>query len=177
MRRCAAAWSTASADEVVLLGRFDGVSAMRVAWQNLGLGCLGHVAIDNCPHAKRVLTSEWPDALRDQDVRKVDERQVEQWRGQFPGACHILSVADFPCHDLTSAHVRRRGLAGSRSSLFWEQTRLWKTVACVWRSARLHRCAENVQRMPANDEWAITNELGVPALAVCGSLFSWTNRP
>ena len=58
------------------------------------------------------------------------------------------------------------GLSGKRSSLFWELFRI-----C------LHRCAENVQRMPPNDEWIISNNLRILALAVCASLLYWTNRP
>ena len=177
LERCQSASDSPSGDEVVLLGPFDGVSAMRVAWHNLGLGCAGHISIDNCPHARRVVESEWPDVEHHADILKVDDKVIGNWKHKYPGAKHVVSVGGFPCQDLSGANVQRKGLSGARSGLFWELVRVWKTLTRSWKSARLHRCAENVQGLKHEDEMTISKELGVPALAACASLFAWCNRP
>ena len=89
----------------------------------------------------------------------------------------MVNIAGLPCQDLTKANPVRKGLAGKRSGLFTELTRLWRALRRAWRGARLHRLAENVQRMPLKDELAISRELGLAPIAVPSDLFSWCNRP
>ena len=75
-----------SACEVVLLGPFDGISAMRVAWANLGLSCHSYISIDTAEDARRVVESEWPGVTHVKDIRSISEKTVVAWRDKSPSA-------------------------------------------------------------------------------------------
>ena len=169
--------SPRSADEVVLLGQFDGISALRVAWDTLGLSCHAYHSIDIDDSARRVVESEWPGVRHTRDVRDVDADAVMRWRDHSPSARYLVEVSGFPCQDLSNANPKRKGLAGARSGLFYEMVRVHGIIKSKWPGLMHFFCGENVAGMPGDAEAVITSELGVPPLSTCASLFSWVRRP
>lgn len=96
---------------------FSGVGGL-----DLGLDRAGHslaFQVESDPYRRAVLARHWPDVPRYDDVATFDGRE---WRGRIDVLC-----GGFPCQDLSVAGGRvggRQGLAGKRSSLWWEFLRI-----------------------------------------------------
>ena len=71
--------------QVLSIGLFDGISALRVALDALGLPIAGHVSIE----ARPVVESFFPDTIFVEDVESVDEAMVLSWSLQVQqcGCC------------------------------------------------------------------------------------------
>lgn len=91
---------------------FAGIGGFDLGFHQEGLSCAWQVEIDQS--CRSVLARHWPDVLRFADVREC--------------GADILTPVDvicggFPCQDLSVAG-NRAGLAGERSGLFYEMTRI-----------------------------------------------------
>lgn len=91
---------------------FAGIGGFDLGLERAGLRCAWQVEIN--PQCRKLLAAKFPRAARHDDVRTV--------------GAHNLAPVDvicggFPCQDLSIAG-RRAGLAGSRSGLFYELTRI-----------------------------------------------------
>lgn len=84
-------------------------AGMSVAWQ-----------VENDPKCRKILRRHWPDAHLLGDVTDV----------RTPGAVGVV-CGGFPCQDVSVAG-KRRGLAGSRSGLWFEFRRLVDEIAPRW---------------------------------------------
>ena len=69
--------------QVLTVGLFDGIGALRVAADAAGLPVAGHVSVEVNPRASRVLESRFPGTLFVDDVEKVDQEMVKQWACQY----------------------------------------------------------------------------------------------
>ena len=49
--------------QVVVIGLFDGIGALRVAMDLQGVSVLGYVSVEKEAHARRVIESHYPGAL------------------------------------------------------------------------------------------------------------------
>jgi DNA (cytosine-5)-methyltransferase 1 len=95
---------------------FTGVGGFDLGFDRAGMRCAWQVEIDaNC---RTVLERQWPDVSRREDVRAT--------RGDELEAVDVI-CAGFPCQDL-SVSGNRDGLAGARSGLFFEITRIIKEM-------------------------------------------------
>lgn len=84
---------------------------------DLGLeraGCEIRWQIEKDTFSKKILERHWPGVKRYDDITTVDAGELDRVD---------LLVGGFPCQDLSVAG-KRAGLAGERSSLFWEFARL-----------------------------------------------------
>ena len=63
---------------VLTIGLFDGIAALRVAADLLGLELLGHVSVEANPQAQRVVESHFPEALCYPDVTLISEELVQR---------------------------------------------------------------------------------------------------
>lgn len=93
---------------------------MSMGVEAAGFRCIGHAEIE--PNARAVLRKHWPDVPLYGDVTKVT--------GAEAGACDLVSFGA-PCQDLSVAG-KRAGLAGARSSLFYEGVRLWNETGAPY---------------------------------------------
>jgi DNA (cytosine-5)-methyltransferase 1 len=91
---------------------FSGAGGGDLGMDAAGYQCVAQVEIDQ--HCQRVLTRHWPTVPKWHDVCDVHG-------GELPAADVI--VFGSPCQDLSIAG-RRDGLGGTRSSLFYEATRI-----------------------------------------------------
>lgn len=102
---------------------FAGIGAFDLGFERAGMATAWQVEID--PEARSVLRRHFPHAQQHEDVRTV--------------GAHNLQPVDvicggFPCQDLSVAG-KRAGLAGQRSGLFYEMTRIvdeLKPTYVVW---------------------------------------------
>jgi DNA (cytosine-5)-methyltransferase 1 len=99
---------------------FAGAGGMSRGLESGGLHCIGHAEIE--PHARAVLRFRYPDVPLYGDVTQVTGAQA--------GACDLVSFGA-PCQDLSVAG-KRAGLAGARSSLFFEGVRLWNETGATY---------------------------------------------
>ncbi|HET8631126.1 MAG TPA: DNA (cytosine-5-)-methyltransferase [Thermomicrobiales bacterium] len=91
---------------------FSGVEGFGLGLDRAGFRCAWQVEIDAA--ANRVLAHHYPDVPRHRDIRAVRGGDLEPVDAIIGG---------FPCQDLSTAG-KRIGLAGARSGLFFELTRV-----------------------------------------------------
>ena len=152
-----------------ILSLFDGISCAYVALQRAGIPVQKYYASEIDKHAIAISKVHVPCRIDIGDVRSVTgvEDPID------------LLVGGSPCQDLSIAKKGRQGLAGNRSSLFWEYVRIKELVQPKW------FILENVASMPKADKDTITQALGVEPILIDASLVSaqsrkrlfWTNIP
>ena len=104
-------------DPMTFLDFFSGVGGFRKGFELCGMVCKGHCEIDKfADRSYRAIHDVKEDEWYGEDITKTnpaDLPRVNLWAGGFP--CQDISVSG-----------RQRGLAGKRSSLFFEIVRLLK---------------------------------------------------
>ena len=102
---------------MTFLDFFSGVGGFRKGFELYGMACKGHCEIDKfADRSYRAIHDVKEDEWYGEDITKTnpaDLPRVNLWAGGFP--CQDISVSG-----------RQRGLAGKRSSLFFEIVRLLK---------------------------------------------------
>ena len=96
---------------------FAGAGGMSLGLEMAGWRCVAHAEIE--PHARAVLRHHWPDVPLFGDVSQLDGRQ-------FKGVTMLTGGS--PCQDLSIAGKRAGMADGTRSSLFFEQVRIWNEM-------------------------------------------------
>jgi DNA (cytosine-5)-methyltransferase 1 len=102
--------------DLTYLELFAGAGGMSLGLETAGWRCVAHAEIE--PHARAVLRHHWPDVPLYGDVTELDGTQ-------FRGVTMVTGGS--PCQDLSIAG-KRAGMtegSGTRSSLFFEQVRIW----------------------------------------------------
>ena len=104
-------------EPMTFLDFFSGVGGFRKDFELCGMVCKGHCEIDKfADRSYRAIHDVKEDEWYGEDITKTDPAdlpRVNLWAGGFP--CQDISVSG-----------RQRGLAGKRSSLFFEIVRLLK---------------------------------------------------
>ena len=99
--------------QVLTVGLFDGLGALRLACDALGLPMCGHISVESHAPARRVVESFFPGTVMWDDVRTVTEEVVLQWStqlAQFSSAGVVLIGAGPPCQGSPSSTLTRRVL-------------------------------------------------------------------
>jgi DNA (cytosine-5)-methyltransferase 3A len=153
-----------------VLSLFDGISCARVALGKAGIPVEAYYASEVEQHSIDIALKNYPDTIQIGDVTKVDGKK---YRGID------LLIGGSPCQDLSRANIKRKGLAGSRSILFYEYLRILKEAK------PRYFILENVASMSSESRDIITKELGVEPIMIDAALVSaqsrrryfWTNIP
>ena len=91
---------------------FAGIGGFDLGFGHAGFRIAGHVECDaNC---RKLLAAKWPDAVALDDVCTAGAHNLPP--------CDVVTFG-FPCQDLSVAG-KRAGLAGGRSGLFYQATRI-----------------------------------------------------
>ena len=61
------------------IGLFDGIAALRVALDLLGVDVVGHISVEQSKAATRVVEASFPSVISIQDVCMVDLAMVREW--------------------------------------------------------------------------------------------------
>lgn len=152
-----------------VLSLFDGISCARVALQTAGIRVGSYWASEIDSNAIKVSKSNFPQI---QHVGSVKDLLLS------PGRVDLL-IGGSPCQDCSIAKKDRKGLAGDKSSLFWEYVRIKEITKPKW------FVLENVASMSKADQATISEALGVKPVMFNASLVSaqsrkrlfWTNIP
>lgn len=99
---------------------FTGIGGLDKGLEDAGWEVRWQIEIDE--FCNRVLERHWPDVKRYRDVRAVDPGGLERVD---------LICGGSPCQDVSVAG-KREGLAGGRSSLFWEVVRIAGAIRPRW---------------------------------------------
>jgi DNA (cytosine-5)-methyltransferase 1 len=104
---------------------FAGVGGFDLALERNGAEVVATCEIDK--HAQKILTRHFPNTQLFSDVTTLTEEDLFNAGFNADG----IIVGGFPCQDLSVAG-KRRGLAGERSGLFFEVTRLLAETKAEW---------------------------------------------
>lgn len=152
-----------------VLSLFDGISCAYIGLRKAGIEVKSYYAAEIDKSAIEISKKNVPCRIDVGDVREITELPVEI----------DLLIGGSPCQDLSIAKKGRQGLAGNRSSLFWEYVRILKAIKPKY------FVLENVASMPVADKQVITEALGVEPIMINAALVSaqsrkrlfWTNIP
>ena len=95
-----------------ILSLFDGMSTARTALENIGVTFERYYASEIEKNAIRFSSEKYPDTTHLGDVRNWLDWEIDWSKVD-------LICSGSPCQDVSRANVKRTGLSGSRSSLFW----------------------------------------------------------
>ena len=138
--------------QILSVGLFDGIAALRVALDILKLPVAGHISIEKNPEAQRVVEAAFPDTIVVDDVEKVDLAMCQEWALRFSSVSIILLGGGPPCQGVSGLNSDRQGaLKDRRSSLFKHVPRIKSLCRKVFPWAQIHSLAENVASMDYDD--------------------------
>lgn len=97
-----------------MAGTFSGIGGFEIAAQRYGWDVQSVTEIDG--HCQEILAKQFPTAIVNGDINNVSARDI--------GTGLDLYAGGFPCQDTSIAAPNRAGLAGKRSGLYFQFTRL-----------------------------------------------------
>lgn len=100
---------------------FSGIGGIDLGLDRAGMDCAFQVEKNR--QAQKVLSRHWPDVLKHEDIQDFSHETID--------ARPDLICGGFPCQDVSVAG-RRAGLAGKRSGLFFEATRIVSELTPTW---------------------------------------------
>ena len=165
-------------DSIVTIGLFDGIGALRVAAEALGVRILGHISVEKHEPAQRVVESHYPGTVVVNDVTEVDEDMVHKWSTMFSQCTLVILGGGPPCQGVSGLNYDRKGaLRDERSCLFVHVDRIRSLVMKKFCWCPVHSLMESVQSMDANDREVMSKSFGGDPIACDAGSFTWCHRP
>ena len=147
--------------QVLTVGLFDGISALRMAADVLGLPVAGHVSIEKDSKGRRVVESWFPDTTFFDDVVDFGEEQVKDLALRYSNVGVVVLGAGPPCQGVSGLNADKKGaLLDERSSLFQEVPRIHSLFVKHFPWAQVHRLMESVASMSPEDRQVMTTAAG-----------------
>eukprot|EP00435_Cladocopium_sp_Y103_P050459 s406_g15.t1 len=169
---------TRSGAAVFAVGLFDGIGALRVALDALGVPVLGYVSAEKEASGKRVVETHFPGVITVDDVRDITEEMVRSWSTQFSQCTLVLVGAGPPCQGVSGLNADRLGaLRDARSSLFTHVPRVRDLLRRHFVWCPVHTLMESVASMDAKDREIMTEAIGEEPLLCDAGCFTWCHRP
>ena len=138
--------------QVLSVGLFDGIGALRVACDVLGLPMAGHVSIEQNPHCHRVVESFFPECDFFSDVSTFGDEEILQLSLKYSNVGLVIIGAGPPCQGVSGLNSDRQGaLKDARSCLFQEIPRITSGFKRLFHWAQVHELVENVASMSESD--------------------------
>ena len=164
--------------QVLSIGLFDGLGALRVACDLLNLPMAGHVSVEQDAKAMRVVEAYFPDTVFHDNVLTVDEEMVTQWALKFSNVGIVILGAGPPCQGVSNLNADKRGaLKDHRSKLFQEVPRIRKLVVKAFRWAQVHLLMESVASMDDVDREVMSEAVELKPWHIDSSGIALCRRP
>ena len=164
--------------QVLTIGLFDGIGALRAAVDALGWCVLGHVSVEKDDQAARVVEARFPHTVRVKDVLDIDENMVKAWALQFSQAALVVIGAGPPCQGVSGLNAARKGaLKDARSSLFVHVSRVRSLVKRFFPWAQVRAFMESVGSMDYNDREIMSEDFGERPWLIDACGVSLARRP
>ena len=147
--------------QVLTVGLFDGIGALRVAADALVLPMAGHLSSEVSPEASRVLESHFPDGASIGPVQDITEDMVVQWACKYSNVGVVVVAGGPPCQGVSGLNSDRKGaLRDARSSLFPHVRRVFVLCKRHFRWAQVHYLMESVFSMDPDDRYVMSESIG-----------------
>lgn len=164
--------------QVLTVGLFDGIAAVRVAADTLGWNVVGHVGVEKDDRAARVVESRFPNTIRVKDIADVDEAMVQELALRFSQAGLILIGAGPPCQGVSGLNASRKGaMKDARSCLFVHVPRIRELVTKAFPWAQVRTLMESVGSMDVSDRDVMSQSFGEDPWAIDALGVSLARRP
>ena len=154
------------------VGLFDGLGALRVAADAIGLPAVGHISVERHQPARRVVESRFPNV---EDVELVDAAMVHECACRFSQVAVVILGAGPPCQGVSGLNADRRGaLRDERSCLFSHVDRVHDLLRMAFPWAQVHRLMESVASMDEADRSIMSESVGdlpwlIDPVHICGA--------
>ena len=164
--------------QVLTVGLFDGIGALRVAADCLGLPMSGHVSVELDPRGRRVVESWFPGSLFFEDIREFGEKEIQEIALLHSNVGLVIIGAGPPCQGVSGLNVDKKGaLRDSRSSLFKEVPRIEALFKKHMPWAQVQRLMESVASMSPEDRATMSSGVGDQAFRIDSFGLTWCHRP
>jgi DNA (cytosine-5)-methyltransferase 1 len=100
---------------------FAGIGGFDLGFERAGCEVVFQCEID--PHCQQILKRHWPRTPLHDDIKTLQSSAIPE---------ADIWTAGWPCQDLSNANVRRAGLAGERSGLFFRFMELVRSNTPRW---------------------------------------------
>ena len=148
-------------NQVLTIGLFDGIGALRLAADTLGLPVAGHVSVELDQKGRRVVESWFPDTTFFEDVREFGKEQIAELALRFSNVALVILGAGPPCQGVSGLNFDKKGaLRDHRSSLFQEVPRVEQLLREAFPWAQVHRLMESVASMSDEDRTIMSEGVG-----------------
>ena len=163
---------------VLVVGLFDGLGALRVAIESLGIPVIGYVSIEKQANARRVVESHFPGVESYDDVTTFAHSDVKLLAGKYSQACLVVIGAGPPCQGVSGLNADRRGaLRDQRSCLFKEVPRIRDLFKREFAWCPTYTLMESVASMDQEDCAVMSDEIGIQPFLCDAADVSWCHRP
>ena len=164
--------------QVVVIGLFDGIGALRVATELQGVSVLGYVSVEKEAAARRVVETHYPGVLHYDDVAAVQDEDVRGWSLKFSQAALVLIGAGPPCQGVSGLNADRKGaLHDARSCLYVHVSRITQLVKGHFRWCQVHTLMESVSSMDQVDRDHMSRDFGAQPVHIDAGTLTWCHRP
>lgn len=164
--------------QLLTVGLFDGIAALRVAVDSLGAPVAGHISVEKDPAARRVTEANFPDSIFVDDVVEVTLEVVKDWSFRFSSVGVILVGAGPPCQGVSGLNFDRKGaLKDARSCLYVHVKRIVDLFRCCFPWAQVHFLGENVASMDYEDCSVMNDSYEVLPWYIDAAGLSLSHRP
>eukprot|EP00435_Cladocopium_sp_Y103_P064308 s327_g26.t1 len=167
--------------EILTIGLFDGIAALRVAVDLLHVAVAGHISVECNEAANRVVEAAFPGSIVVKCVQEVTEEVVRHWACEFTSVGVVLLGAGPPCQEVSGLNADRKGSQKDlRSSLYKEVPRIDHLVRryfCWVCWAQVHLFLENVASMDESDRTAMSQDLQMLPVRADSAGVSLARRP
>ena len=164
--------------QVLTVGLFDGIGALRVACDILGLPMAGHVSIEKDPKGRRVVESFFPETEFFDDVVEFGADEVAQLALKYSNVGVVLVGAGPPCQGVSGLNADRKGaIKDERSSLYVHVPRICTLFRQAFPWAQVHELIENVASMTGEDRALMSSAFGKCPFRIDSKGIALCSRP
>ena len=163
---------------VLTVGLFDGIGALRVALDSLGVQVIGHISVEKEASARRVVEAHYPGTVTVEDVELITEEMVQCWSTMFSQASLVLLGAGPPCQGVSGLNADRKGaIKDQRSCLFSHVPRVRGLLKRCFVWCPVYTLMESVASMDTADRETMSKAVGVRPISCNSGSFTWCQRP
>ena len=164
--------------EVLTVGLFDGIGALRVAAELLHLPVAGHISVECNAAANRVVEASFPGTRHVSSVEGVTAEEVQTWACTYTSVGVVLLGAGPPCQGVSGLNADRKGSQRDlRSALYKEIPRVRDLVHQFFPWAQVHLFVESVASIDSQDRALMSRDLGLIPYRVDAAGVSLARRP
>ena len=164
--------------QVLTVGLFDGIGALRVSADALILPMAGHVSSEVNVEGRRVLEAQFPDTLSVGNVEDISDDMVKEWALRYSNVGIVLVGGGPPCQGVSGLNSDRKGsLRDARSNLFVHVPRVYKLCQKHFRWAQVHHLMESVASMDEADRIIMSKHIGTLPWRIDPTGISLCRRP